>query len=140
MVMDGSPSAVYAAYDDDLCGGVRNNIGPFTACIEWKDDKGLLHRDDDLPAVVYNTGGCQWYLHGERHRDGDRPVMESSEGTLVWTKNGNYHRNRNLPALIYANGQCEWWVDGSRTGTSADPPPGAVFPGQLTKPARPNSE
>ena len=30
---------------------------------------GKLHRDNDLPAVVYANGDQIWYQNGKRHRD-----------------------------------------------------------------------
>ena len=111
-----NPDAVYLAYDDDLCGGVRRTyrMDGTLVCygIEWRDDDGDLHRDNDLPASVFTNGDQEWFSHGFRHRGGG------------------------LPAVVYIDSLYVWWENGKMTGTSINPPEGAVFPGQLTKPAR----
>ena len=104
---------VYTAYDNDLCGGIRKTCTHYMdRRIVWNDDNGRIHRDGGLPAIVFYDGTQNWVLNGAMHRDGG------------------------LPAIIYPNGECQWWVNGTKIGTSDDPPEGAVFPGQLTKPAR----
>ena len=47
-----------------------------------------LHRNNDLPAVIWSDGRQWWYQNGKRHRD------------------------NNLPASIYSHGYKEWWVNG----------------------------
>jgi len=47
----------------------------------FKDDgeyhylKGLLHEDDDMPAIV-KKDEKRWYKQGELHRDEDKPALE----------------------------------------------------------------
>ena len=53
----------------------------------WLNSEGHFHRDNDLPAVIYPNGHCQWWQNGELHRRND------------------------LPAKIFPNGKCQWWVD-----------------------------
>ena len=60
-------------------------------------------------------------------------------GSQEWYKNGQLHRDNNFPAKIPANSDdksLEWYVDGECTGDTDNPPPNALWPGQLTKPAR----
>ena len=51
----------------------------------WRNSKGQLHRDGDLPALIYPNGRCDWWQNGLVHRDND------------------------LPARIWSDGWCEWW-------------------------------
>jgi hypothetical protein len=68
----------------------------------WYKD-GDLHRDDDLPAVIWDDGSQFWYKNGLRHRDGDRPAIIYSNDSKFWYKNGLRHRDGDLPATIYAS-------------------------------------
>jgi hypothetical protein len=84
---------------------------------EWYLD-GVLHREDDLPAIEYtNTlGAKEWWKNGKLHRDGDLPAVEFYIGLsnvwykkgLKWYKNGERHRDGDLPAVEYSNG-AKWW-------------------------------
>ena len=51
----------------------------------WKNFKGQLHRNNDLPAVIWTDGRC------------------------VWVKNHKFHRDNNLPARIWTDGWCAWY-------------------------------
>ena len=79
---------------------------------------GLFHSYDDLPAVesVYFKSKM-WYKNGKRHRDGDKPAIQS-ERNSEWYVDGKHHREGGLPAVISTgrNGRPykEWWVDGKR--------------------------
>jgi hypothetical protein len=76
----------------------------------WYNDKGELHRENDLPAVEYAGGTKCWYLNGKRHRE-NGPAVESANGSKFWWLNNKRHRETG-PAVEYADGRCEWWVDG----------------------------
>jgi hypothetical protein len=76
--------------------------------IDYYQD-GVLHRDRDLPAVIWKGGTKEWYWHGKRHRDGDLPAIERANGTKEWFKNGQRHRDNGLPAIEWANGDKEWY-------------------------------
>lgn len=102
--------------------------------------RGNLHRDDDLPAVIYSDGTKEWWRHGERHRDNDLPAVEFANWREWWTfgnlnrtndlpaiehddlkewwQNGKMHRDQDFPAFVmYENGivqQEEWWKEGVR--------------------------
>jgi antitoxin component YwqK of YwqJK toxin-antitoxin module len=49
---------------------------------------GVIHRDNDLPAVILNDGIKLWYKNGEIHRDNDLPAVEYEDGSKYWYKNG----------------------------------------------------
>lgn len=75
---------------------------------------GKLHRDGDLPAIIYppSKGGKSWWKNGKPHRDGDLPAMITPNGTKCWYKEGKLHREGGKPAIVYTNGKTEQWVDG----------------------------
>jgi hypothetical protein len=59
-------------------------------------------------------GTCEWYLAGQRHRDGDLPAVEIASGQREWWRNGARHREGDAPAIVHANGKREWWRNGRR--------------------------
>jgi hypothetical protein len=78
---------------------------------EWWHD-GKLHRDGDAPA--FESEVCKiWYVHGKIHRDGDRPAIVCANGDREFWVNGERHRD-GLPAIERANGDREFWVNGER--------------------------
>ncbi len=56
---------------------------------------GYLHRDNDLPAVVYRHGAANWYRHGKLHRDGGpaRVGIPGSESQYYW-QGWRYYNNK----------------------------------------------
>ena len=85
---------------------------------------GVLHRDNDKPAVVYSDGSREWWVHGKRLRWDPRspteircnPATKNYEvsGTRVWHNiDGQIHRE-DEPAVIHADGSREWWQNGQR--------------------------
>jgi hypothetical protein len=78
----------------------------------WYNDKGELHRENDLPAVEYVSGYKSWYLNGELHRE-TGPAVEYADGTKLWLLNDKYHRE-NGPACEYADGSKFWYLNGKR--------------------------
>lgn len=107
--------------------------------LSWRDLNGKYHRNDDLPAFIWNNHAICWYQHGKYHRDDDLPAMIVSHGKpqelRVWQQHGVVHRDNGLPAILRGDGTMEWHVDGVKTGDQDDLPPNALFPGQLTKSA-----
>lgn len=85
-------------------------VSYFPLRYEWyKDNK--LHRDDDLPALVYLDGTKLWYKNGKLHRDNDKPAYDSEE-VKKWYKNGELHRENDKPALCKFNGERHWYKNG----------------------------
>ena len=37
----------------------------------WKNEDGKLHRDNDLPAVEWKSGGKEWWINGSLDREND---------------------------------------------------------------------
>ena len=60
----------------------------------------------------YLDGDMYWYKNGFSHRDNDLPAVIYNTGTMAWCKNGNYHRDRNLPAVIYYDRTMAWYING----------------------------
>lgn len=59
----------------------------------------LLHRDDDLPAVITKSR-VEWFVNGKRHREYGLPaVCNSICGKYEWWVNGSLHREDG-PAVI----------------------------------------
>ena len=75
---------------------------------------GVLHRDHDLPAVIYANGDQFWYKYGKLHRDFDLPAAIYSNGDQFWFKNNLQHRDNDLHAVILSNGLKFWYINGRR--------------------------
>lgn len=73
--------------------------------IRWYKN-GLLHRDNDLPAVIWSDGTQEWFIHGKRHRDNNLPALVKNENHMEWWLNGNCHRE-NGPATIHVYGSAQ---------------------------------
>ena len=73
---------------------------------------GLMHRDNDKPAVIFPNNTKAWYKNGKIHRDGDKPAVMGVNGTKMWYKNGLLHRGGGKPAIILPSGTKEWWKNG----------------------------
>lgn len=43
--------------------------------VEWRTEEGILHRENDLPAVIFSNGTMFWYKDGKRHRDNGQPAV-----------------------------------------------------------------
>lgn len=76
---------------------------------------GKLHREGDLPAVVYLNGTKLWYNNGKKHRE-NKSAVEYADGDTEWWLEGLRHCETG-PALTYNN--CdgkhkEWWIHGIR--------------------------
>ena len=57
---------------------------------------GKLHRDDDLPAVIYGIRQ-EWYQNGLRHRDNGLPAVICADGTKKWYQNNKIQEDRRIP-------------------------------------------
>jgi hypothetical protein len=53
----------------------------------WKKN-GLLHRDNDKPALITPDGVVYWYKDGKQHRDGDKPAIIYPNGFVLYYKDG----------------------------------------------------
>lgn len=72
---------------------------------------GLLHRDDDKPAVI-SEHALEWYQNGVLHRKNDKPALVLDTGFREWYKNGQLHRDHDRPALIANYSRKQWYKNG----------------------------
>ena len=77
---------------------------------EYHNSDDKLHRDNDLPAIIWPDGTEIWYRNNLCHRD-NGPAVIWSDGTQVWYRNGKRHRD-NGPAVIRVSGTQEWYQNG----------------------------
>lgn len=73
---------------------------------------GQLHRDGDLPAIVYGDGRKSWYRNGEYYRDGDQPADIFPSGSKYWQVGDQFHRAFG-PAVVRADGTKSWYHNGN---------------------------
>lgn len=81
--------------------------------IEYRNENGKLHNENNLPAYINRLGSQFWFKNGKLHRDGDDPAVIFTNGQKEWYKNNQIHR-RKLPAVIYPDGTTEYWENGIR--------------------------
>lgn len=72
---------------------------------------GVLHRQNDHPAIVRSNGDEEWWTEGKKHRDNDLPADVRADGTLKWYVNGLLHRTDG-PAVKYPDGTFIWYEYG----------------------------
>ncbi len=74
--------------------------------------EGKIHRDGDLPAIIWVHGAKEWYKEGKCHRDGNLPAIIRADGSQYWFKEGKIHRDGDLPACIRLDGTQLWFKEG----------------------------
>ena len=57
---------------------------------KFYNEKGQIHRDNDLPAIIRADGYKAWYQNGKLHRDNDKPAVIGAAGYQHWYQNGNF--------------------------------------------------
>jgi len=97
---------------------IGKNLDEFGNRLEWHDHPhhSLLHRENDLPAVIFADGTKVWWRDGKIHRDGDKPAWIQPNGPTQWFKNGRLHRDgapASIPAPDDEYGAEEWYQDGT---------------------------
>jgi len=73
---------------------------------------GHIHRDNDLPAIINRLNDKSWYKNGLLHRDNDYPAVMTCSSSLMWYKNGLLHRDNDLPAVKRYDGTLMWYKNG----------------------------
>jgi len=53
----------------------------------WKKN-GLLHRDNDKPALITPDCMLYWYKDGKQHREGSKPAIIYPSGSVLYYKDG----------------------------------------------------
>lgn len=79
--------------------------------VEYRNRKGELHNENDLPAIIKLNGKKIWCKNNKFHRDNDLPAIIEKD-SKQWLKNGKYHRDGDLPAIIYSSGSKFWYKNG----------------------------
>jgi hypothetical protein len=60
----------------------------------YKDQK--LHREDDLPAILYSDGHRSWYKNNELYRiNGQAPAI-GADGIKIWYVAGCYYTKNSV--------------------------------------------
>jgi hypothetical protein len=125
--------AVY--YDDEFCEsitvfGLDHSVDDRPLyCCEWHSEyrwyyRGLLHRENDLPAAIYGAGGTDYFncdYNSGQTRDYDEDLIDAdgdpeldTDGAQEWYYRGHIWRAEGKPTLTYTNGREEWWNDRRR--------------------------
>ena len=78
---------------------------------EWYFN-GKLHREGDMPAIIWANGTQLWCFEDRLHREGGMPAVMRADGTQMWYFNGKLHREGDMPAMIWANGTQMWYFEG----------------------------
>jgi hypothetical protein len=94
---------LYSYYEPNVSALIFNLIG---------SSHDIIHRENDLPAIIYNNGTKYWYKNGLKRRDNDLPSVICSNGHKEWYKNNMRHRDNDLLAIISSNGTKEWHKNG----------------------------
>lgn len=62
--------------------------------VTWLEDgtvmyyyNGVLHQDDNLPAVIYADGTLMYYIHGKPGRTDGGPVVLTADGSMIFETN-----------------------------------------------------
>lgn len=97
---------------------------------------GKIHRENDLPAVIYTSGPKKWCKMGIVHRDNDLPAIMNGEHkyyndfldhdlpavtlpyTNIWFVNGSRHRDNDLPTIIANDNKT--WHDSGKTDKESE--------------------
>jgi hypothetical protein len=117
--------------------------------------KGVLHREDGGPAIIYSGGTRAWYQNGKRHRV-DAPAIEDAfSGHQLWYQNDVFHRDdgpafivpgetrkwyqrgrlhrTDGPAVIWNDGKVDYFINGEKTYKEAVEVYAALFPEKESK-------
>jgi len=78
----------------------------------WRNSAGQIHREGDKPAVIYSNGTVEYYKEDKLHREGDKPAVIYSNGTAEYYKEGKLYRDGDKPAVICSNGSVYYYKEG----------------------------
>lgn len=86
------------------------NLGKKTISVTTYYKDGLIHRDNEEPAVISEDGHIGRYTNGKPHCTFG-PAIVHSCGNELYFEDGELH-NELGPAVKYKNGYKEYWVRG----------------------------
>ena len=75
----------------------------------WYNEKGELHRDDDLPAFIGCNGTKKWYKNNKLHRL-KGPAVIWSDGTKGWFIEGKEYTEEEFNKVIKRRKELARWV------------------------------
>ena len=83
----------------------------------WKTHKVNQNMKSRIDKTEYSFfidkyDNMSWYKNSKYHRDNDLPAIIWNDGTMAWCKNGDYHRDNDKPAIIYNDGRMSWYING----------------------------
>src|SRR5205823_13259831 len=58
---------------------------------------------------IDTNGTKRWYYHCQLHRDNDLPAIVWADGDQEWWSRGECHRDNDLPPVVRTNGNQEWY-------------------------------
>jgi len=96
--MNAQGTSIYDYPDNDNPTEINSDGTKF-----WRNSDGKRHREGDKPAIIYSNGSISYYKEGKCHRDGDKPAVIHSDGTLYYYKNGKFIRKETNPFIILMN-------------------------------------
>ena len=70
---------------------------------------GMLHRKNDLPAIIYGNGNKEWWVDGKLHREGAPAIITQS--CNYWYRWSSPHRIDG-PAVESLDGMNSWYLNG----------------------------
>jgi len=82
----------------------------------WYLKNNIIHRDNDLPAVIIRDGKKQiWFKNGLKHRLGKPAIISQAFSYDLsyeeWWIEGQKHREDG-PAVTFSSGNKEYWLNG----------------------------
>lgn len=80
--IDVTDNLILKYFDGKLCAIIHPLDG--TSVEIWEDNMfqfrgNELHRDNDLPAVIFKDGQSQWYKNNVLHRENGKPAITYSD-------------------------------------------------------------
>jgi len=79
-----------------------------------KSERDMWNRLKEPAPIISEYGTQRWYNKaGELHRENDLPAVIYKDGHVSWWKNGEVHRDNDMPAVIFPSkfNRMEWWVN-----------------------------
>ncbi len=70
--------------------------------------------DDYFQQVIVLNDRIEYRIEGKLHRNDDLPTVIYHNGTRKWYRYGALHRGNNLPAIVYSDGECRWYFHNTR--------------------------
>ena len=83
----------------------------FSGAKKWFS-MGKLHRNNDLPAVIYSYDEHRWYKMDLLHRENDLPAIVYKNLYYAWYLNNKKHRDNDPAVINNRSGINEWYCNG----------------------------